>query len=141
MAVTPTPTSPKSADSHSAKVNLKLDPDLVRLPDPRGKTSFEKKEVDAMVGELSSGEVGFIKLDDKGTPTGTAKDDPPKEGEVVAAVMGTIRSTPDDLVTPSGAPITRFMNPTPSLWDENLLKRNPVPPKKEMTVTVETKVA
>jgi hypothetical protein len=96
--------------------------------DPRGDTSFSNEEVNAMAGDIAPGELGWLKLDEDGTPSGTVIRRPSHPGgdEVVAPVVGTPTRKYDEITTPSGAPITRFMNPDTALWDAGMLARNPV---------------
>lgn len=90
-------------------------------------TSFTPEEVKQFLGDLKPGEVGWVELDDHGKPTGAATKEPPPPGKPVARVVGAIRSVFDEVTTPTGAPITKHMNPEPTLWDEGMLARNPVP--------------
>ena len=95
--------------------------------DPRGDRMFSKEEIKEFAGDLMPGELGWVDLSEEGTPEGPAKRDIPDQDEVVARVYVSPKAAWDDVVTPSGAPITRFMNPEPSLWDEGMRLRNPVP--------------
>lgn len=66
---------------------------------------------EALVGELSPGEEGFLPLDAEGHPIGPAQKT--HEGmEFWAPVQAPGNAPAPDLVTPSGAPITERMNPT-----------------------------
>jgi len=86
-------------------------------------------EINALGGDLAPGEIGWVKLDEEGTPTGTASKEPPKTGdaEAYARVVGARPPKGEEVLTPSGAPITRHMNPDPQLWDAGMLARNPIP--------------
>jgi len=98
-----------------------------QIGDPRGDTFLTPDEIKSLAGDLLPGEIGWVKLDDQGTPTGAAtKEIPPVDGEPVARVIGSPTHKYDEIVTPSGAPVTKFMNPDPVLWDAGMLARNPV---------------
>lgn len=84
-------------------------------------------EIKGLVGDIGPGEIGHIELDEEGNPTGAAFRDIPGPDDVTAAVYGNPAVQFDDLVTPSGAPITKMMNPEPKLWDAGMLARNPPP--------------
>jgi hypothetical protein len=87
--------------------------------------AFDFDEVKGFVGDIHRGELAHIELDEEGTPTGAAFRDIPEGDQVTASVYGTPMVQFDELVTPSGAPITRHMNPEPKLWDAGMLARNP----------------
>ena len=89
--------------------------------------SFKHDEIKVMVGDVQRGELAHIRLDEKGTPTGSAFKEIPKPDEVTAPVYGTPQVIFDELVTPTGAPITKYMNPELSMWDAGMLARNPPP--------------
>ena len=89
---------------------------------------FSADELHKMRGDLLPGEFGWVKLDEDGEPTGEVSREIPERGEVVARVVGVL-NTYDEVVTPSGAPLTRNMNPEPALWDDGMIARNPVPEK------------
>lgn len=56
--------------------------------DPRGDTSLSPEEIKSLAGDISPGEVGWVKLDEEGKPVGTvSKDLPPLDGEPVARVV------------------------------------------------------
>jgi hypothetical protein len=76
---------------------------------------------------LAPGEIAHLKLDDHGKPTGKAFREIPQKGDVTAPVMAPASVIPDELVTPTGAPITKHMNPEPKMWDDGMLARNPPP--------------
>jgi hypothetical protein len=91
-----------------------------------------ESELKSLRGELDPGYQAFVPLDDKGNPSGPAEDWEP--GKPQAAVFAPPPHPSDELVTPSGAPITNQMNPNPDFGDVNLLERNPIggtaqPPK------------
>lgn len=98
--------------------------------DPR-EYAFDFDEVKGLVGDIQRGELAHIELDEEGTPTGAAFRDIPDGDQVTAPVYGTPMVQFDELVTPSGAPITRHMNPEPKLWDAGMLARNPPPERDE----------
>lgn len=79
-------------------------------------------------GELGHGEEGWIALDNLGSPTGVAMEELPAPGEweSIAPVVGYFPVELDTLVTPSGAPITPFMNPMPDPRGEDagMMARN-----------------
>jgi hypothetical protein len=100
-----------------------------KMPDPEP-VAMSFDEVKGLVGEVHRGELGHIELDEEGHPTGAAFRDIPDPDSVTAAVYGTPTVQFDELVTPSGAPITKMMNPEPKLWDAGMMARNPIP---EMT--------
>jgi hypothetical protein len=79
-----------------------------------------------LVGELGHGELGWVELDEEGMPTGPAQKEPPPLGTVAARVVGYF-PTQDELVTPSGAPVTDQMNPAPDFQDAGMQARNPPP--------------
>jgi len=93
--------------------------------------SFTFDEVKGMVGDIQRGEIGHIELDPEGKPTGAAFRDIPDRDTITAPVYGTPSVQFDELVTPSGAPITKHMNPEQNLWDSGMLARNPQPERKE----------
>ena len=87
---------------------------------------FSADELHNMRGDLLPGEFGWVKLDEEGKPTGQVSREIPERGETVARVAGVLHSY-DEVVTPSGAPLTKHMNPEPALWDDGMIARNPVP--------------
>jgi hypothetical protein len=108
------------------------------MVDPRGDRFFTMDEISALAGDLQPGEIGWVKLDENGTPTGAAVRESPflggdTAGETWARVVGTTTRKYDEIVTPSGAPVTRFMNPDPVLWDDGMLARNPIPAETEQS--------
>ena len=102
-----------------------IDRDLKRLPkmapnDPRvglGKPHIlDNEEQEAKMGELEPGDAGWIELDEKGTPTGTATNVPPVN-KPAAPVVGVVESQPRTLATPGGAFLTdKNMQPSPQLY-------------------------
>jgi len=95
--------------------------------DDRGDTFLTDDEIKSIAGDLGPGEIGWVELDDNGTPVGTVKRElPDPAGESVARVVGSPTRKYDEVVTPSGAPLSKFMNPDPALWDEGMLARNPI---------------
>jgi len=95
--------------------------------DPRGETFLKHDEIKQLAGDIEPGELAHLRLDEEGHPTGTVFRDFPKPDEVTATVFASPRAVFDDIVTPSGAPITKFMNPDPVLYDAGMLLRNPPP--------------
>jgi hypothetical protein len=102
------------------------------LEDPRGDRFLTHDEIKSLAGDIQPGELGFLKLDEEGKPTGTVitdvrdvYDETPK-----ATVIANRIPVADEIVTPSGAPISKFMNPDTTLWDAGMLARNP-PPKED----------
>ena len=93
--------------------------------------SMTRDEIKSLAGDIQRGELARVELDENGTPTGPAFRDVPKADQVVAPVYGTPTVILDELVTPSGAPITKQMNPEPVLWDAGMLARNPPPEQDE----------
>jgi hypothetical protein len=98
-----------------------------KMPDPEP-VVLEHDEIKQLAGDIGRGELAHIRLNEHGDPTGQAFRDIPEADDVTAAVYGTPMVQFDELVTPSGAPITKMMNPEPKLWDAGMLARNP-PPK------------
>jgi hypothetical protein len=95
--------------------------------DPRGDTFLKHDEIKQLAGDIEPGELAHLHLDEEGRPQGTIFRGIPKPDEVSAVVFSSPRSQFDDLVTPSGAPITKFMNPEPVLYDAGMTARNPPP--------------
>jgi len=103
------------------------------LADPRGDTFLTRDEIKSLAGDIISGELGLLKLDEEGHPTGTVI----KGSEILKArhnpddffttVISPVVPPVDEIVTPSGAPVTKYMNPDPVLWDAGMLARNPPP--------------
>jgi hypothetical protein len=102
----------------------------VPLGDVRGDTFLSDDEISSLAGDIQAGEVGFVKLDEEGTPTGAVLREMPLDPDgSYARVIGSPQRKYDEIVTPSGAPVTRFMNPEPTLWDAGMLARNPITPE------------
>jgi len=78
---------------------------------------FTVAEIHAIAGDLGVGEVGWVKLDENGTPTGAAVKEMPKDGGSYARVVGAKAASAEEALTPSGAPITKHMNPDPHVPD------------------------
>lgn len=89
--------------------------------------SMTLDEVKSLAGDIQRGELAHIKLTPEGEPTGAAFRDIPKADDITAPVYGTPTVQFDELVTPSGAPITKHMNPEQAIWDSGMLARNPIP--------------
>ena len=94
---------------------------------PVEERSFTHDEIGGLAGEIGRGELGHIHLDERGTPQGSAFKKIPGPDEVFADVYGNPAIVFDEVVTPSGAPITKYMNPSIPLWDAGMLARNPPP--------------
>jgi hypothetical protein len=110
------------------------------VTDPRGDRFMTRDEIKNLAGDIIPGEVGWLKLDEEGTPVEPVEMDYPflegkTQDQTFARVVGAPTHKYDEIVTPSGAPVTKFMNPEPTLWDEGMLARNPIPkenlPKRE----------
>src|SRR5262245_56783949 len=85
------------------------------------------EEANSMKDELEHGQLGWVALDEEGNPSGAATKEMPTEGPA-ARVM--IHSPPQsaEVVTPTGAPLTKNMNPSPNTtMEEAFLQRNPIP--------------
>jgi len=89
--------------------------------------ALTRDEIKGMVGDLAPGELAHLKLDEKGKPTGKVFREIPQKDDITAPVLAPAQVIPDELVTPSGAPITKHMNPEPKMWDDGMLARNPPP--------------
>ena len=89
--------------------------------------SFTHDEIKGLAGDIVAGELAHLELDEEGRPNGVAFREIPDPDDVTALVRGTPLVQFDELVTPSGAPITKYMNPEPKLWDAGMLARNPPP--------------
>jgi hypothetical protein len=117
--------SPGAASTYSSAQNQPP------MADPRGDRFLTRDEIKNLAGDINVGEIGWIKLDEEGKPVEPAKMDSPflegKSDGTFARVVGAPTHKYDEIVTPSGAPVTRFMNPDPVLWDEGMLARNPIP--------------
>jgi hypothetical protein len=73
-------------------------------------------EQKAAKGELKPGDIGWIRLDEQGRPTGTAQKFPIKDGPS-APVATIVELVPTDLATPAGAFLTDGnMNPSPAAY-------------------------
>ena len=140
MAEAPKPaaTPPKSeaktqqaASTYTAQGNRGQDPLLV---DPRGPTFLKHDEIHSLAGDIEPGELGLLKLDEEGQPQGTVIkghkvfEARTNKDEFFTTVIAPVAPRLDDIVTPSGAPVTKFMNPDPVLWDAGMIARNPPPP-------------
>lgn len=115
---------PRGAVTPGAATTYGSAPIPVEPPKP---VFLKHDEIKGLVGDIGPGEIGHIELDEEGNPTGAAFRDIPGADDVTAAVYGNPAVQFDDLVTPSGAPITKQMNPEPKLWDAGMLARNPPP--------------
>lgn len=89
-----------------------------------GQENVPEDQLRSLRGELKPGEQGYIPLDDQGKPHGSALRDRPADGEqIVAPVWAPPPHPSEELVTPSGAPITTRMNPDHSFRDPALAER------------------
>jgi len=136
MAETPKPAPPKpvSTPNKPLAYSPSHQAGSVKVPagDVRGDTFLTHDEIKSLAGDLAPGEIGWVKLDGEGTPSGAAVRDIiglQKPEEPYARVIGSPKVVADEIVTPSGAPVTKFMNPEPTLWDAGMLARNPIPPQ------------
>ena len=122
------PTTPKGGTVHKSLAYTPGQRGEQQIGDPRGDTFLLPDEIKSLAGDIGPGEVGYIELDEEGTPTGAAVRDipPPGDHKMWARVIGASTHKYDEIVTPSGAPVTKYMNPEPTLWDEGMLARNPV---------------
>jgi len=87
------------------------------------------EEINALAGDLKPGEIGWVKLDEEGTPTGAATKELPTDGGTYARVVGARSGPSDEVLTPSGAPITRHMNPDPQTIDQGMMDRLGIKPE------------
>jgi len=85
--------------------------DTADQPNPNRELSAE--ELEELAGELTNAESGYLPLDKDGYITGPAKRGTPPEDSFYAPVICNDTGSRRDrgLTTPSGAPITRKMNP------------------------------
>lgn len=74
---------------------------------------FTRRELWDLTGELKSGEEGYLPLDREGNVQGPAKKGFPPEGQLACKVVHSAQD--GTLMTPSGAPIQKRMNPDPDL--------------------------
>lgn len=87
-------------------------PVMVEVPEPQKNTPLTDEELSELVGELEPGDEGYLPLDAHGHIIGSAKKGKPPQGEFGAAVRAIVQRQPLALATPSGAPITKMMNPS-----------------------------
>lgn len=97
-------------------------PAVTEPPEP---VALTRDEIHGLAGDIQPGELAHIKLDEEGNPTGSILRGIVSGDDITAPVYGNPMVQFDDMVTPSGAPITKHMNPEPKLWDEGMLARNP----------------
>lgn len=95
--------------------------------DPRGDTFLTHDEIKSLAGDIERGELAHLKLDEEGKPTGTVFREIPSPDDVTTTVIAPAYPKFDEIVTPSGAPVSKYMNPDPVLWDAGMLARNPQP--------------
>jgi hypothetical protein len=88
-----------------------------------GQKIVPESELRSLRGELEPGETGYVHLSEDGKPTGGARRERPNDDEVVAPVYAPVPHPSDELVTPTGAPITTRMNPDHSFRDPALAAR------------------
>jgi hypothetical protein len=93
--------------------------------------NFSREEIRSLAGDLGNYELGYLELDEQGTPTGAATSGTPPVDTPAAPVVGHAPLQFDEVVTPSGAPVTKHMNPSTELWDSGMLARNPLPDRRE----------
>jgi hypothetical protein len=84
---------------------------------------FTVEEINALAGDLKPGEIGWVKLDEEGTPTGAAVKEMPKDDGSYAKVVGAKPAAAEEVLTPSGAPLTKHMNPDPQVPDLHEMAR------------------
>lgn len=94
--------------------------------DASAAATYSPDELKKFVGDLKPGEVGWVALDEHGEPSGAPTREPP-EGKPAARIVHNVPNVVDEVTTPTGAPITKHMNPIPELWDEGMKQRNPIP--------------
>jgi hypothetical protein len=87
-----------------------VDPELVEKA-----RMLTEEEADNLAGELEPGEEGWIPLDEHGTPTGPAQKGEPPKDQLAARVVAPASPPRQAVMTPSGAPITKQMNPDPTI--------------------------
>lgn len=91
------------------KLADKIDKEL-KEPRPKLLTKDEQK---GLVGELKPGDMGWLEIDEKGKPVGSATLEPPKGKRAIPVEVPAIPEVPD-LMTPSGAHLLdNRMNPSP----------------------------
>jgi hypothetical protein len=92
---------------------LKADKDISTQPAPHILDSEEQK---SHKGELKAGQIGWLELDEKGSPVGGATRFPKKD--VPSAPVSTIvENKPSVLATPAGAFLSEGgMNPSPAAY-------------------------
>lgn len=89
-----------------------------------GQEIIAEGELRSLRGELKPGETGYVPLSAEGKPHGGARRERPADGEeTVAPVYAPPPHPSEELVTPSGAPITTRMNPDHSFRDPALAER------------------
>lgn len=96
-------------------------------PQPKKPEPLSVDEVAELKGdEVKPGHLGWVALDEEGHPTGAATVNPPEPGVPAARVAIGIPDVFYEVHTPSGAPITPIMNPSPQRqMDDQFLERNP----------------
>jgi hypothetical protein len=78
--------------------------------------NLDAEEQKSLKGELKTGDVGWIELDEKGSPVGTAVKYPKKDVPM-APVSTIVENVPTVLATPAGAFLTDAkMNPSPMAY-------------------------
>jgi hypothetical protein len=95
--------------------------------DPRGDTFLTHDEIKELAGDIVPGELAHLELDEEGKPTGPIFREIPGPEDVTTTVIAPAQPRYDEIVTPSGAPVSKYMNPDPVLWDAGMLARNPPP--------------
>lgn len=92
--------------------------DVNELSEDEKNAPLTRDEQQALLGELEPGESGWVPLDDKGRVTGPAQKGIPPVDQPAARVIAPADTRPPLLATPSGAPVTKHMQPDPSLAEK-----------------------
>ena len=80
---------------------------------------FTEQELEDLAANLKAGESGWLPLDEYGRVTGPAQTGVPPEGQLAAKVVAIAAPIPRILQTPSGAPISKTMNPSSEFQTKN----------------------
>jgi hypothetical protein len=95
---------------------VKPDKDLATQPSPH---ILDDEEQRGHKGELKAGQIGWLELDEKGSPVGGATRFPKKDVPM-APVSTVVETRPTVLATPAGAFLTEGgMNPSPASYKYN----------------------
>lgn len=95
-------------------------------------TTSEQEDLVDDAEDERGGTIYYVLLDEYGQPTGKVQTTIPDDGVPYAPAMGVSPAKPTILQTPSGAPLTKQMNPAHSFVDPALVARNPPPHKIEV---------